>query len=124
MATILNIVQILLLVMIIPVFILVIVALIQATRKQVKNNKKLKSNLEHGAVDLEQQIMFLEAYGGRNNILNTNLEQSRITVKVKDVDKVDVFQLQSLGASNVLITQTNVKCSFQERAPFVYKLLQ
>lgn len=124
MVTISNIVQILLLVMIIPVFVLVVIALIQATRKQVKNNKTLKSNLEHGVVDLEQQTMFLEAYGGRNNIVDTAMDQSRITVKVKDVDKVDVYQLQSLGASNVLITQTNVKCSFQERAPFVYKLLQ
>lgn len=115
---------VLILVLVGPIFVLFIAAIIQMSKKQLKNNKALKDNLEFGEIDLEQQKMFVTAYGGRNNIKDVSLAQNRITVEVVDVDKVDVPELQLLGATGVLITQNAIKCSFQERAPFIFKLLQ
>lgn len=115
---------ILILVLVVPVFVLFITAIIQMSRKQFKSNKALKNNLEFGETDIEQQKMFKDAYGGKENIKEVTLTQNRITVTVVDVDKVDLAELQILGATGVLITQNTIKCSYQERAPFIYKLLQ
>jgi glucose-like phosphotransferase system IIB component len=66
---------------------------------------------------------YLEAFG-ENNIVDVNMEMSRITVTVKDVDKVNAEKLKELGASGVLLVGNQVKCSFKENIENIYNTLK
>lgn len=110
---------ILLAVCIIPIAVLALFAIF----KTIKNQKK-KNKVSCDEVDLEQQEIFYNAYGGNENVLEVNLEMNRVTVKVVDIEKVDGEKLKELGATGVLLVGDLVKASYSDRAKYVYKLME
>lgn len=115
---------IVLLLCIIPIFILMITSIVIAIRrsKKVKNERKERIDLEE--VDLVQKNIFILAYGGDDNILEVKKEMNRITVTVVNIDLVQNEELQNLGATGVLLVGNQVKASFGDRSPYVYKLIE
>lgn len=110
---------ILLAVCIIPIAVLALFAIFKTIKNQKKKNKSISDE-----VDLEQQEIFYNAYGGSENILEVNLEMNRVTVKVVDIEKVDGEKLKELGATGVLLVGDLVKASYSDRAKYVYKLME
>ena len=86
----------------------------------VNDNEKLLSEEK----DLEQRKIFFDAYGGEENVNSVSLEMNRITVSVKDIEKVDGERLKELGATGVLLVGDLVKASFSDRAKYVHKLME
>lgn len=105
---------------IVPIFVLLIVAFIIALVKRIKMAAKYKKG---SYVNEELKSNLLEAYG-IDNIENVEVEMSRLTVTVKDVEKVNADCLKQLGANGVLLVGNKVKCSFGEKAEEIYKLLK
>jgi phosphotransferase system IIB component len=63
-------------------------------------------------------------FGGEDNIEDVSLQMSRVSVIVKAMDKVKTEELKEMGATGVLLVGNVVKCSFGDRAPYIYKLLE
>lgn len=113
---------ILLAICIIPIAILIIFAIVRSIIKGVKkHNNSLKND---PTVDAEQKDAFLLAYGGMDNIDTVSIERQKITVVVKDIEKVQGEELKNLGASGVLLLGNEVRASFSDRAEYVYNLLK
>ena len=108
---------------IVPIAILCIFAIIKAIKNRKMKDKKEKEALENEPVDIDQRKIFYEAYGGEDNVLEVTQEMSRITVKVKDIEKVNGERLKELGASGVLLVGDLVKASYSDRSKYVYKLI-
>lgn len=115
---------ILLLVCVIPVLILMVVAIIVAIRKNIKQSKQRFENVEEQEIDLEQKKLFIEAFGGDDNILEVSKDMSRLNVKVLNIDKVRSEEIKSLGATGVLLVGDTVKASFGDRISYVYKIME
>ena len=64
-----------------------------------------------------------EAFG-KENIENVEVEMSRLTVTVKDIDLVNPEVLKQNGANNVLLVGNKVKCSFGDKATEIYNILK
>lgn len=109
---------------IVPVAVLIVLALvlrIRNSRLSSKNGVESAPSLEE---DKEQRANFLDAYGGEDNVLEISLERSKISVKVKEVDKVNGDRLKELGAVNVIIIGNEVRSSYSDRASSVYELIK
>ncbi|MBP5407692.1 MAG: hypothetical protein J6Y42_00965 [Bacilli bacterium] len=113
---------ILLAICIIPIAALIIFAIVKAIVKGVKKHNK--SLLNDPTVDESQKEEFLNAYGGSDNVLEVAIERQKITVKVKDIEKVQGEELKNLGASGVLLIGNEVRASFSDRAQYVYDLIK
>lgn len=107
-----------------PILLLALWAIITALR----NNKKKIQNLDEEAnaqpKDLEQREAFYDAYGGVDNVISISVKMNRLTVKVHDIDKVLTEELKVLGANNVYLVNDEVKCSYGDRASYIYKLME
>ena len=79
-------------------FVLIIISLII-----VKLNKK-NFNLE-----INKLIQYL---GGRDNILDTEVNMSRLKVTLKDVSKVDKNAIEKLGAKGIVEVDNQLKIIF------------
>lgn len=90
----------------IPIFILVMVCFVKLL---VKHFKKVSKN------NNKNNIKYLEYFGGNDNVINVSKNLSRVTVEVKDVDKVNLNVLKEQGIG-VMITGNIIKCSSQEFA--------
>jgi len=107
---------------ILPIIILMGFALYMAIKK--RRTQSIKRNMEvELSEDLSQKELFYRIFGGEDNIENVVKELSRISVKVKDIDKVLVEELKNTGAKGVLLVDNIVKCSFGDRASYIYKIL-
>lgn len=104
---------------IIPIAILIILAIIF----RLKNIKKKNAKKEIKA-DEDQKDIFLLAYGGKENIESSVLERGKVKVVVKDIELINGEKLQELGAVGVLLVGNEVRCSFGDKAEYVYELLQ
>lgn len=71
----------------------------------------------------EQATLLLSALG-ENNIISVEVEMSRLTIEVKDVDAVQPEKIKEAGANGVLLVGNKVKCSFGDKAEEISKLLQ
>ena len=107
---------------VVPIFVLLIVAFIIAIVKRIKLAKKYKPNKKTGIND-ETKTLLLEAFG-ENNIESVSVEMSRLTVEVKDVDLVNSDKIKEAGANGVLLVGNKVKCSFGDKAIEVCNLLK
>ncbi|MCI5939206.1 MAG: hypothetical protein SOU07_00575 [Bacilli bacterium] len=107
---------------VVPIFVLLIVAFIIAIVKRIKLAKKYKPNKKTGIND-ETKTLLLEAFG-ENNIESVSVEMSRLTVEVKDVDLVNPDKIKEAGANGVLLVGNKVKCSFGDKAIEVCNLLK
>ncbi len=101
---------------VLPVFALILVALI------IKFAKSKKGRVDLTVPD-DQNEIFETTYGGKDNIVEVTKELSRVTVKVKDLEKVDLEVLKELGADGILVVGDTVKCSFKERSENIYQIL-
>lgn len=115
---------IMLIICIAPIFALIIWAIIRTVGSKTDIQRKHLENISHEDVDLEQQKIFYDAYGGEDNIESIVLTMSRITVKVKNIESANAEKLKELGAKGVLLVGDEVKCSFGDRASYIYKMLQ
>ena len=110
---------ILLAICVVPIAVLIILAIIFRIKNSVKKNKK--ENVEE--VDDEQRKLFLDAFGGEDNYISVANERIKVIVKVKDPDLIQGEKLKELGANGVLIVGNEVRCSFGDRALFVYNTI-
>lgn len=106
---------------VVPIFVLIIVAFIIALIKRIKMAKKYNPNNKQ--LPNEQATLLLSALG-ENNIISVNVEMSRLTIEVKDVDLVQPEKIKEAGANGVLLVGNKVKCSFGDKAEEISKLLQ
>lgn len=109
--------------LIVPI-ILITGLIIAAIVMRIINYRKLKKSIKPSTIDPEQQKLFFEVYGGKDNIIDVKQEMSRLTVEVKDLNKVNLNQLKDLGAKGVLVMGNAVKASFGERAEYISELLK
>lgn len=85
----------------------------------VKIQKKAKKSVVE-----EDKNIYLEALGGKENLLDISRNLSRITFKVNNIDNVDCEKLKETGASGILLVGNEVKCSFNELSENVYKIVK
>lgn len=111
----------LLIVPLVLIFGLIIYAVIVRIIKHSKYYKKAPQSDEY---DQEQLDLFLDAYGGKENILDIKKDMNRISLTVQDFTKVKPENLKSLGAKGVLLQGTIIKCSYAEKSEEVYSLLK
>lgn len=68
-----------------------------------KKTKSVKTN------DLSFDVVsFVQAFGGYKNIICSHATLSKISVEVKDLDVVNVCDIEKCGASGVVITGNKV----------------
>lgn len=107
---------------IIPILILMLYAITVAIRNAGRKAEKREEEIRTDEDDTQREL-FMKVYGGEDNIESVDRELSRISVKVKDIEKVSSEELKNLGANGVLLVNDVVKCSFGDRAPYIYRLL-
>jgi len=111
---------ILLAVCVLPIAVLIVFAIV----KMILSYKNTTKKITEGAVDEEQREMFLNAFGGKENIISISNEMNRVIVETNDITLVDGEKLQQLGATGVLFVGSTVKCGFGDRAKYVYDLIK
>jgi len=52
---------------------------------------------------------FIDSYGGLSNIKHATLEGKRLKVQLNDVEKANLSQFKSLGATGIFVSGKNVK---------------
>lgn len=57
----------------------------------------------------EKIIEFISCYGGLDNIESAELDGKRLKIKIKDIEKVDIEEFKSLGATGIFITGQTIK---------------
>ncbi|NLD26795.1 MAG: PTS transporter subunit EIIB [Acholeplasmataceae bacterium] len=108
---------------IIPIMILIVYAIIVAVRR----SRKISIEREQEAKtsdDQTQRKLFLDVFGGEDNIKNVMVQMSRLSVTVFDLNKVQTEELKELGATGILLVNDVVKCSFGDRASYIYNLIK
>lgn len=107
---------------IVPIFVLLVIATIIGVTKRIKMASKYKKN--NAYVDEGLKNNLIEAFGKQENIIEVEVEMSRLTVTVKDIDLVNPDSLKENGANGVLLMGNKVKCSFGDKAEEISKLLK
>ena len=118
-----DIALIILAVCILPIIILMVYAIIVAIRKNLVRSKEREEAIRASEDDSQRQL-FIDLFGGEDNIEDVSLQMSRVSVTVKAMDKVKTEELKEMGATGVLLVGNVVKCSYGDRAPYIYKLLE
>ena len=118
-----DIALIILAVCILPIIILMVYAIIVAIRKNLVRSKEREEAIRASEDDSQRQLL-IDLFGGEDNIEDVSLQMSRVSVTVKAMDKVKTEELKEMGATGVLLVGNVVKCSFGDRAPYIYKLLE
>ena len=101
------------------ILVLALVAVIIAIVKNTKKANQRKKIIESEGKNLE----LIEAFG-EANIKDVEMEMSRITITVKNVEIVNADKIKELGASGVLLVGDKVKCSFKENVEEIYNELK
>lgn len=117
-------IMLLVLLPIVVILILIILVAIKISKNQISRKKIFKEYSTSNEIDEAERAVFLEAFGGSDNIINVSHEMSRIAVKVKDIEAVQLDHLKTLGATGVLLMGSEVKCSFKEKAEYIYHLIK
>lgn len=107
---------------IVPIFVLLVIATIIGVTKRIKMASKYKKNNDYVDEGLKNNL--IEAFGKQENIIEVEVEMSRLTVTVKDIDLVNPDSLKENGANGVLLMGNKVKCSFGDKAEEISKLLK
>lgn len=101
------------------ILVLALVAVIIAIVKNTKKANQRKKIIESEGRNLE----LIEAFG-EANIKDVEMEMSRITITVKNVEIVNADKIKEIGASGVLLVGDKVKCSFKENVEEIYNELK
>ena len=110
---------ILLAICVVPIAILIVLAIIL----RIKNSVRKSAKGDDTPANDEQRLLFIDAFGGEDNFISAALERIKVIVKVKDPELIQGEKLQELGAKGVLIVGNEVRCSFGDRAEYVYKTI-
>lgn len=104
---------------ILPIAVLALIVFIKLIIKNQKNRKALKEagtpevKLEKGKKNKKQNTTkYLTYFGSENNIVSVSKNLTRVTVEVKELEKVDLEGLKKEGVG-ILITGNVIKCSSQ-----------
>lgn len=114
--------EIVAIVTLVPIFLLLIIATVIGLVKRIKMARLYKKGKSNG--NDEFKIKLLEALGTAENIETVNVEMSRLTITVKDIELINADALKSYGANGVLLVGNMVKCSFGDRAEEISHLLR
>lgn len=114
--------EIVAIVTLVPIFLLLIIATIIGLVRRIKMAKLYKKGKNNGNEELK--IKLLEALGTAENIQAVNVEMSRLTITVKDIELINADALKNYGANGVLLVGNMVKCSFGDRAEEISHLLR
>ncbi|MBO7078723.1 MAG: PTS transporter subunit EIIB [Bacilli bacterium] len=101
------------------ILVLALIAVIVAIVKNTKKANQRKKIIESEGKNLE----LIEAFG-EANIKDVEMEMSRITITVKNIEIVNADRIKELGASGVLLVGDKVKCSFKENVEEIYNELK
>lgn len=112
------------LICLIPIVVLLVVAIVLTANRKRKEEKQRREKIKEEPVSEFQKEVFLDAYGGENNVVDIIREMGRITVSVKDLSLVNGEKLKDLGAKGVLLVGSMVKASFGDRSKYIYELLK
>ena len=107
---------------IVPIFVLLVIATIIGVTKRIKMASKYKKN--NAYVDEGLKNNLIEAFGKQENIIEVEVEMSRLTVTVKDIDLVNPDSLKENGANGVLLMGNKVICAFGDKSEEISKLLK
>ena len=107
-----------------PILLLALWAIIVALKNRKKKAQAYKDAIAGQPKDEAQRAIFYKASGEEDNVVSINVQMNRLTVKVKDIELVNPEQLKELGANNVLLVGDEVKCSYGDRAEYIYKLME
>lgn len=107
---------------IVPIIILIIYAVIKLVKNKRGEALLRRDEITDGE-DENQKEYFFTLYGGKENINAVSLSFNRLSVRVKDIDKVKVDELKGAGAKGVLLVDDNVKCNYGDRAPYIFRML-
>ena len=99
------------------IIIFAFVAFAIALVKRAKKAKKVVPSVE------ERNSEIVEAFGS-GNIKEVEMEMSRITVRVANVEVVNTERIKELGASGILLGGDKIKCSFKENVEEIYNQLK
>ncbi|HHZ18658.1 MAG TPA: PTS transporter subunit EIIB [Acholeplasmataceae bacterium] len=107
---------------VLPIMALIVYALVMTLIKK-RQQAEVRAKEIAATEDDTQKELFLRLYGGADNIESVSRELSRISVRVKDIDKVLVEELKETGAKGILLVNDIVKCNFGDRAAYIFRLL-
>lgn len=101
---------------------LTIVAFIIRLVKIKKDDNKRKEKIKNENISTNLELV--EYYGGSDNIINVDVNMSRVSVEVKTIELVNANAIKEYGAKNVLLVGNTVKASFGDRSSYIYKALK
>ena len=85
-------------------------------------NRKNSPKVERQNMVIESND-WLDAIGGRENLLEINAVGSRLTLKLADPNKVDEARLKELGVNNILKMSNKIVLVVEDQAEAIYKQL-
>ncbi len=103
---------------ILPIVVLAGIVFVKMIIKNHRNNKVLKEDgvpeviIEKRKNKKSQSTNYLEYFGDQNNIVSISKTLTRVTIEVKELDKVDLEGLKKEGVG-ILIAGNTIKCSSQ-----------
>ncbi len=100
---------------IVAVIVIVLVIILLVNRNRKKDNK---------AIDNTANDDWLEALGGKENILEVSATGSRLTVKLQDINKHDKEKLKQLGVSNIVTMSDKLVLVVEDKAELIKGKLQ
>ena len=86
-----------------------------------KRKKQPKINKQDVVIDTNE---WLEALGGRENILEKSAVGSRLVLKLNDVEKINEEKLKELGVSNILKMSNKITLVFEDQAEAILAQLE
>ena len=119
-----NIAILLLLISVVPIFILMVYAIVRSILNRGKEEAKRQQAIGDLSIDQAQQELFNNAFGGTDNIVSVEIVMSRLTITIVDMEKVQSEQLKELGATSVLLVGNQVKVAFGDRSNYVYQMIK
>ena len=100
---------------IVAVIVIVLVIILLVNRNRKKDNK---------AIDNTANDDWLEALGGKENILEVSATGSRLTVKLQDINNHDKEKLKQLGVSNIVTMSDKLVLVVEDKAELIKGKLQ
>ena len=86
-----------------------------------KKKKKVKIDKQNVVIDTNE---WLEALGGKDNILEKSATGSRLVVKLSEPSKMNEEKLKELGVSNILKMSNKITLVFEDQAEKILSQLE
>ena len=86
-----------------------------------KRKKKSELSKQDVVIDTNE---WLEALGGRENILEKSATGSRLVLKLQEPEKINEEKLKELGVSNILKMSNKITLVFEDQAEAILSQLE